>query len=98
MRAVVFLLIGDIVDDRVFVRLAYRKSSITFLPGKITIIQISTFYPLACVGFNIANEVGQPDCGRQACQNMDMIRSAANHIGMPRHGTNSTPYIMENAR
>ena len=40
MRAVVFLLIGDIVDDRVFVRLAYRKSSITFLPRKITIIQI----------------------------------------------------------
>lgn len=55
-----FFLFFNIFDNGFFIRFAYRKNAVSLLPRKLLVILMQTFYPFACIGFNITHKIRYP--------------------------------------
>ena len=78
---VVLFLLADVINDVVFHGFAYRKGSVTFLPGEILVLWRKVFYPFAGTGFYCADKIGYRHGGRKGGQDVYMVGASAYAIG-----------------
>src|SRR5688572_10419292 len=70
------LLAGDVADNLLQVRLAYRKIGVPALPGKTRIISTLLLQPLVGDALQLFDPVGLADSPAETCQNVYVVLHA----------------------